>query len=492
MKCDETKPECNKCTSTGRKCDGYSTLPFSRRDLQAASRAPSSRQTSPFSTSSQEIADALIPRLVTDPAFNDVLEKRYFQFFRQQTVASTNSLINSRFWDRVVLQACHTEPAVKHAVLALSSIHQLSHMRPGSDEATQHALYAEKQHYKALEQARVLIASSAPEDVDRILVACIIFIIFESVRGNYQAASLHMDSGRAIVCQNVQRLQHTSRRKDLLEIERALSRLDLPAICFSDRSSPYKYRLADFHAMNPTLTGDGFQDVSGAQACFVDLTRWLLLIGNHIDEEEYKGDLPSLARYQAEKIRCAQMFEKWHVRFEEIAEAANEADGLLVLNLRCWYAGMMTLIKGEFYGPEKRFDMFMDSFEEILDFADEITSQLTAGCHNHSFSYEFGYTIPVYLVATRCRDPHMRRRAVSLLQQYPRQEGLWESRAAAAVAEQWIALEEEGLDVRTAGDVPEHKRIRYINTQVNLDEKTAFLRLSSLHSPTIRTMKASW
>lgn len=25
MKCDEAKPECERCTSTGRKCDGYVT-----------------------------------------------------------------------------------------------------------------------------------------------------------------------------------------------------------------------------------------------------------------------------------------------------------------------------------------------------------------------------------------------------------------------------------------------------------------------------------
>lgn len=26
VKCDETKPECRRCTTTGRKCDGYTSL----------------------------------------------------------------------------------------------------------------------------------------------------------------------------------------------------------------------------------------------------------------------------------------------------------------------------------------------------------------------------------------------------------------------------------------------------------------------------------
>lgn len=38
MKCDETKPECDRCTSTGRKCDGYVDPP-SRRAAASKSKA---------------------------------------------------------------------------------------------------------------------------------------------------------------------------------------------------------------------------------------------------------------------------------------------------------------------------------------------------------------------------------------------------------------------------------------------------------------------
>lgn len=213
------RPDCRRCLSTGRKCDGYSTLPFSRRDLQAASN---SSATNCLPISGWYVQNGTLPRLVTDPAFGGVLEKRYFQFFRQKTVLSTNSLVDSRFWDRLVLQACHFEPAIKHAVLAMSSLHQLSALTTDSDATQHHRLYADQQHQKALTAARALTSSSQPQDMVRILIACILFIIFESVRGDYKASAMHLDSGRAIMAQHSQCIKNASRGKDFDEIGYAL------------------------------------------------------------------------------------------------------------------------------------------------------------------------------------------------------------------------------------------------------------------------------
>ena len=246
--------------------------------------------------------------------------------------------MDSRFWDRVVLQACHREPAIKHAILALSSLHQLSGLVIDSEEACRHRIYAEKQHHKALAGARSLITSSSPQDVDRILIACVVFIIFESVRGDYKAAAMHMDSGRAIVAQNTQVLKHSSRRRDLVEIEHALARLDLAAICFTDQSSPYKYTLDDFYQTNPILSPVVFQDAAEAQASLIDLTRWLIIASNHIDAEHKQEDLRAFVRYQAEKNRCAVALHRWSEQFNSLLAKTENRESSLILNLKVWYA----------------------------------------------------------------------------------------------------------------------------------------------------------
>ena len=325
-------------------------------------------------------------------------------------------------------------------MLALSSLHQLSGLPCDDETSYQHRLYAEKQHHKALTEARSLIASSSPQDVDRILIACIIFIIFEGVRGDYQAAAMHMDSGRAIVAQNVAHFKHSSRRKDLIEIEHALARIDLPAICFSDRSSPYRYDLSDFYRTNPSLSPDQFQDINEAQASYIDLVRWLLIMGNHIDLEQRTGDIQSMAKYQAEKNRCAALLEKWHRHFEDAIKRSDSAASLQILCLRMWYASTRVLIKAESYGPEKRYDSVIPEFQELVRYGDQVAKALADPNLARTFSFDLGYMIPLFLAATRCRDPFLRRRAITALHAHPRQEGIWESVAAAAVAARWVSV----------------------------------------------------
>lgn len=84
VKCDEAKPACHKCRSTGRKCDGYSVLPFSRAELlEGSKRLGGGSRLVPGGNS-------LACLMLTDVTFQNKVEQRYFQFFRCCTVSCTN------------------------------------------------------------------------------------------------------------------------------------------------------------------------------------------------------------------------------------------------------------------------------------------------------------------------------------------------------------------------------------------------------------------
>lgn len=62
-----------------------------------------------------------------------------------------------------------------------------------------------------------------------------------------------------------------------------------------------------------------------------------------------------------------------------------------------------------------------------------------------SFSADLGIVPPLYVVATKCRDPVLRRQAIRLLRSSARREGMWDSELTARIA-MWIAeVEEEGV-----------------------------------------------
>lgn len=186
--------------------------------------------------------------------------------------------MNSRFWDRIVLQVCHSEPTVKHAVLALSSLHQLSETREDANDALRHQRYADQHYQQALSAAQSLLRSSTPEDIDRILIACLVFTCYENVRGDYAASQVHTGSGRAIMSQHRERLQRLSRRNDLNEIQQLFARLDIGAIAFSPTNSRYPYDVKSFYETNPNLVPDAFDTVEEARAPLMDHIRWSLVV----------------------------------------------------------------------------------------------------------------------------------------------------------------------------------------------------------------------
>jgi hypothetical protein len=79
------------------------------------------------------------------------------------------------------------------------------------------------------------------------------------------------------------------------------------------------------------------------------------------------------------------------------------------------------------------------------------------------FGLHLGYIPPLFFAATRCRDPSIRRQAITILHHSRRRERVWDSCAAARVAERVMAIEERGLFVSGCQDVLRSNRIMLVN-----------------------------
>ncbi|TQS32279.1 hypothetical protein Golomagni_07411, partial [Golovinomyces magnicellulatus] len=342
VKCDQAQPCCQKCVSTGRWCDGYSSLPFTRSDLQAASKKAARYTRHPRLRA--QVADAsLISTLLGDVSFENTLEKRYFQFFRSCTIANTaltvshlqygsvqdedvlTNQVDSPFWDRIVLQTFHVEPAIKHAVLAIGAIH--NHMIASGDAsiARQHLLYAERHYVIGLREARRLIATVSTSQTSRVLIVCILFILWESMRGNYAASKSHMDSGRALLSKFcAQSKDSVVLQSNLNHVMQIFARVDISAMTFSDTSAPYQYSLEGLFAAKPKMLLDPFESVQQASVVLMDLIRWLLVLGNEHAQgvsvyTEIQGD--GLMKVMDD---CRLHFDEWNLRWEEWLTQNNE------------------------------------------------------------------------------------------------------------------------------------------------------------------------
>jgi hypothetical protein len=91
VKCDEAKPACLRCTSTGRRCDGY-------------------------------VPTRVIHLNVDVPG--DYEERRGYHYFRLKSVGEILRQQDADFWESLFLQASHSQLAVKHALIAVASVHE--------------------------------------------------------------------------------------------------------------------------------------------------------------------------------------------------------------------------------------------------------------------------------------------------------------------------------------------------------------------------------
>jgi hypothetical protein len=159
IKCDEDKPSCGQCVRGRRICDGYVNPSPSRHDVKLLSTSL--------------IYPGVCTLIGTDQ------ERHYFDYFRHRTAPQLSGSFDSSFWNRLLLQTTHHQPAVWHAVVALGSLHQ--NFEDRCPDATGDAAFALQQYVKAIGFVLVPIRERGKQAADVALITCVLFTCFEVV-----------------------------------------------------------------------------------------------------------------------------------------------------------------------------------------------------------------------------------------------------------------------------------------------------------------------
>ncbi|KAI9834415.1 MAG: hypothetical protein M1819_003026 [Sarea resinae] len=349
VKCDEQKPECQRCVSTGRKCSGYDTthkissshnqrpiFPHVKsngdRDVSTAS-SDSVRQPPPPPASSsllsrrQALCQAYTGKslIATRPSthilLQDSVESRGYDFFRLRTRVELPGLFQSDLWSYLLLQLSHSEPAIHHAVIAVGSLHE---RQEKSDMAFETAVIEDmtdpsyrfclQQHHAAVYHLYSRLRKQDRNSAVIALVTCFLFICFEFLRRRIDDASAHLRSGVKILLEMLSRgraakadvdadtgtdtnmvvistLKPSSVEEDLLDL---FARLDIQStMCGS------KTLLGPLSVQNPDRVMIGSKSLLGPIT--VASPTW-------VEEDQIPESFTSLVeaqRYLAEHINCA-------------------------------------------------------------------------------------------------------------------------------------------------------------------------------------------
>ena len=149
------------------------------------------------------------------------------------------------------------------------------------------------------------------------------------------------------------------------------------------------------------------------------------------------------------------------------------------LHLRAHHRAALIMVDCLSSTSEMTFDEHHESFTALLEECSAAAVPPTSPNISFHFGFSLGLIPPLFLLATRCRHPSIRREAVAVLRSMHRSEGCWDSCSAARIAEHVINIEERGLTViQSAGDVTAFSRLRLVGAQVEYENQQLLLRVA--------------
>ena len=131
-------------------------------------------------------------------------EHSYLDWFKSRTVKKIPGAFVLGFWDTLLFQASLSEPAVLHAVLTLSSVHKRN-TTDDEGEIAEDKIPDEQerfmlQHYvKAIGHLQPHLVATDRASVRVALIACVVFVGLELLRGHFQTALEHLQNGLKVL-----------------------------------------------------------------------------------------------------------------------------------------------------------------------------------------------------------------------------------------------------------------------------------------------------
>ncbi|KAH7403782.1 hypothetical protein BKA64DRAFT_573978 [Cadophora sp. MPI-SDFR-AT-0126] len=451
VKCDEGRPICSKCSSTGRICGGYGIWGGGETIFSQQQRLASER----------EVRMASRPPVVVFLPRSSLEERNGFEWFKCKTAPKLPGSFQSKFWSTLLHQASLAKPPVLQAVLALSAIHRGGHI--GNQFCTVDYEEAALRHYgRAIKGLQPHFTDKSKSSCRIALIACAVFINLELLRGHFQTANTHLENGIRIL----QDMQLISEQAD------GVFR-DTPGLGSTDT---WIVEIFARFQLQSEIFRCGYEH----ELLLLELTEWSVSDAAPTAFTSLKQAWEALTPLLNQILRLVSLARQQAHRQPDfqISEQMLQTQYRIQKGLASWRR-TSEFLKREMFGDEKRafhlliayhtlanimLDTALDPNTELIYDTQttkfqELMRQLTE-LHDESLEHAGPKTVPnyqmdmersvtdigwvamLYYTVTKCRVPAVRAEAIKLLESRFHREGMWDSKVMACVARKVVDLEE--------------------------------------------------
>ncbi|KIW80389.1 hypothetical protein Z517_07004 [Fonsecaea pedrosoi CBS 271.37] len=460
VKCDELRPACRRCLGTGRKCDGYG------RNVDSHASRPAAAATS----------SGNLRRLISTTAHNhaEPEELRCFEFFMEKVVPNCTRMVDGAFWHQIIPQLSRSDPVIWYAVNSLACL--IRHpqfsptwtlpgrkiLQPAVTDEHRRALRWYNQSIAKL-QERISNENVSSTTTTITFVSCILYICIECVHDDpVEAAALYRRAVAMIgpVSDHHQRGHSSTTRREVTLEETVRALLRHMAI---SQGLPVKRSAATAAADaggRPVVAVDGperhyqFSTLQDARdelyVLMSEAHEFIVHVGEIKIRLTKKGWKPSpdLVSWQS----CIEAnLSKWLSALRhfvssnpDIVSQQDDIERFALLNVGFshYYIWVATSLNMD----ETVFDHFITTFQAMIEHARHAAATRNSGCGRPVFVFETRFIPSLFFIACKCRDPVVRRQAVSLLESGPLIENTFKAEPMAKVAKRCIGIEEAGSE----------------------------------------------
>ncbi|KAK3115181.1 hypothetical protein LTR53_005730 [Teratosphaeriaceae sp. CCFEE 6253] len=436
----------------------------------------------------------VLPRAITTFKLDLTDTDRYaFNYFLHNTYPDMLIVSPLKEWLAQAVQLSFDTAPVFYAITAVGCAH---HSLPFIIDATLTRHYLDsarvaglRQYGKALSALQVLLgqASGNSDSVVPVLLMCILFGCFELFEDRSHAAVAHVRYGRSIIAEHRRRAEAVPKdvKQTPLRPPALPERLaeTFMGMLESDPASESARSLVDQRGLShgsrlQTVLPTRFASIEQARAHLdplLDSATQLRTDLLRLAEERVSAmagapfshavtkclalcisrapDLRAPTTQHLALSRLRESLSSWTAALGPLLSGGTEpatSRALALMQIQHFAANFVLLSLGQ--TDERYTDDLRPTFVRILDLCEHYILSTSTQMSGDSpamakliqggFSLEMRILPALYLIVHRCRDPAIRRRAISILQHSERREGLFFSRVLCLSGEAYIEIEE--------------------------------------------------
>lgn len=457
MKCDERKPACDRCTSTGRKCEGYPISTPSPR------RSPTIQHTGLVS----DTFSSLSTYCLSPDTASDYAERRSFHYLKERAIYDISGYFESEFWDRLVLQISHKEPTVRHALLALSSLCESYNSQDATGYDDKSCEQFSLQQYNTAVRLLANYLSMPQSRLDVVLTSCLVFIWIEFIRNDFDAGLSHLNGGMRILddFRQPDKSPDLSPQRIDSSLLSVFSRLKMQATVYgSPTSELIPGGDEDIREAVPTSVSSIEQARNSLHKLLGSTFQFIRQIEDPRFIASATASLHCPGFLSAEATRRSQLeqFRNWQSVIQNSPastfKSRNARQTAALCLLQIYHRTVVILLETLFTDSQMIYDQYECSFTQVLTLAEQLIN--TSQRFGLFICFDMGVMAPLFYTVLKCRNLALRRRAVALLHLAPCRKGMWYRQDVIEYAEWKIGIEERGRGQLSESEaLPEEARV---------------------------------